>query len=195
MAQAAGWSWRVDGLSHCSPGVAVRGSQGPWSKRDGLLTPAHLSGPWPGPIRLVGFNVQYGPGATAVPGAWVEMPQASQRGPAERKILPTGNDPRMIPCGQQFRLNITDDDIEAWLDDQGIAENLTLRVSMRWFAHGLRDHGMRLSESGTGYPIIESTGAVNPAEASAWAARGVTTQAQASGIGANLLRYGTLEAV
>ena len=63
------WDWRADAISITRPGDQVRGSQGPWTKLDGLLTPEHLASddPWPGPLRLVTANPQWGPGATAAP--------------------------------------------------------------------------------------------------------------------------------
>lgn len=186
--------YRIDGVYWSGSGQAPQGSQGPWSKLDGLMRPDWLAGPWPGPVRLVGFNPQFGFGATAVKGARVEHVHAEQREQWVRDILPTGNDPRMIPCGQRFKVDITDDQIEQWLDAEGIPQNATLRASKRWFAIGMRTHGMRLSETGTGDPILESSGGVNPTEAAAWKARGVSSEQIANQIGRNLFRYGTLVA-
>ena len=184
--------YRADGINYNDGTTVPQGSQGPWSKLDGLMRPSWLRGPWPGPVRLVGFNVQYGPDAVAVPGARVEHPLPGQ--PYPDGNLPAGNDPRMIPCGQVFKLRITDIGIEQWLDAEKIAENTALRVSKRWFARGLREHGMRLSETGTGFPILESTGGANPAEKAEWGKCGVKTEQDANKIGAGIFRFGELVA-
>ena len=80
------------------------------------------------------------------------------------------------------------------LDAEKIAENTALRVSKRWFARGLREHGMRLSETGTGFPILESTGGANPAEKAEWGKCGVKTEQDANNIGAGIFRFGELVA-
>ena len=61
-----------------------------------------------------------------------------------------------------------------------------LRAAKARFARGLRDHGMRLSETGSGEPIIESCGAVNPVDRKAFALLGITTETQANQLGAGL---------
>lgn len=190
----SGSNWRVDAISYVAPGRRSQGSQGPWSKLDGLMRPSWLSGPWPGPVRLVTFNPQYGPGARAVSGARVEHPRADQREAWVRAILPTGDDPRMIPCGQVLRLDITDAAIERWLDAEKVPTMSQLRVAKRWFAHGLRDHGMRLSETGTGDPILESSGGANPVEMAAWRDRGVVDEATANNLGRGIFGFGELRA-
>lgn len=179
--------YRIDGVFYRNGRNVPQGSQGPWSKSDGLLRPSWLSGPWPGPVRLVGYNVQHGPGATAVKGARVEHPKAWSN-------LPVGNDDRMIPNGQVFRLDITDDQIEAWLTAMKVPTASKLAVSKRWFARGLRTHGMRLSETGTGFPILESSGGANPVEKAEWAKVGVSTDALANRIGEGLFTHGRLYA-
>lgn len=184
-------AYRVDGCSHLRPGDKVQGSQGPWPKLDGLLRPSWLTGPWPGPVRLVGFNVAYGPGAKAAPGARVEHPRPGL--PSGYAVaLPSGDDPRMLRCGQPLKVRITDQRIEEWLDSELVPLNSTLRVSKRWAAIGMRTHGMRLSETGTGPPILESSGgAVDAAE---WKACGISTEADANNLCRNLFRFGELVA-
>lgn len=183
----------ADAIRWVAPGVPQRGSQGPISKLDGLLRPEHLAGPWGRPVRLVGFNVAHGPGAKAVAPGWVEHPRAGQRAASGGLpvALPEGDDPRMVRPFTLFRLDITDDDIMRWLDDQNITDGV-LRTSKGWFAQGLRDRGMRLAETGTGQPILESSGGVNPDERQRWADRGIRTDRDARELGAGLFRYGTL---
>ena len=109
------WDWRRRHLDH-RPGVRC-GSQGPWTKLDGLLVPSC----WPpmrhgpGPLRLVAVNGQWGPGATAAPGAWVEHPGPARYGHMAAEV-PSGADPRCIPCGSVIRLDITEQQISRWLD-------------------------------------------------------------------------------
>lgn len=182
--------YRCDAIAARAPGVKAHGSQGPWWKRDGLLRPDDLSGPWREPKRLVAFNVAYGPKATAAPGAWVEHPEAT----APYEGLPASGHPDLVPCGQRFLLDITDAEIESWITGEGVPTRTNLAESMRWFARGMRSQGMRLSESGTGVPFLESTGGVNPAERSAWAARGIVDEQTANRIGRNLFAYGKLVA-
>jgi hypothetical protein len=178
--------YRCDGIAARAPGVRPHGSQGPWWKRDGLLRPEDLSGPWREPKRLVAFPVAYGASARAAAGAWVEHKGAI---PAYEGLPPEGH-PDLIPCGTRFLLDITDYQIEQWIMGEGV--DTLLADSMRWFAKGLRSQGMRLMESGTGVPFIESTGGTVPAERSAWAARGITDEVTANRLGRNIWRYGKL---
>ncbi len=182
--------FRCDGIAARAPGIRPHGSQGPLWKRDGLLRPDDLSRPWTEPKRLVAFNVDWGPKATAAKGGWVEHPE--DRPPYEG--VPESGHADLIPCFTLFRLDITDADIEAWIESEGVHDR-NLAESMRWFARGSRSQGWRLAESGTGVPFIESTGGVVPSERSAWAARGITDEATANRLGRNLLRFGTLREV
>lgn len=182
--------WRCDAVTEIAPGVTVHGSQGPLSKAQGLLRPQDLAGPWTEAKRLVGFNVQWGIGAKAAPGGRVEHPRHQQPYGAPI-VLPEGDDPNMMPSFTPLLFDITDGDIERWLADEKVDLNSMLAVSKRWFAIGLRDHGLRLAESGTGNPIIESNGGVNPTTAKQWAARGVISEQVANDIGRGLFRYGT----
>ena len=183
--QPSEWDYRADGIGTTGPGTAVRGSQGPWTKLDGLLTPEHLASddPWPGPLRLVTANPQWGPGATAAPGAWVEHPGPKPVGYMAPEV-PSGPDPRTIRCGQRLFLDITNAEITRWLDTSRVPGEL--RAAKARFARGLRDHGMRLSETGSGEPIIESCGGVNPVDRKAFALLGITTETQANQLGAGL---------
>lgn len=181
--------YRCDGVAARAPGVRPVGSQGPWWKRDGLLRPDHLDDrPWAGPVRLVAFNPSWGPLGIAVDGARVEHPGPI---PAYEGLPPSGH-PDLIPCGVVLKLDITNEAIDRWVADE-TADPLLGR-SMRNFARGLRSQGMRLSESGTGVPFIESTGGTVPSERSAWAARGIVDEQTANRIGRRLFAYGRVYA-
>lgn len=188
----------ADAIRFVSPDRVQRGSQGPWSKLDGLLRPEHFSGELPPPpwISFVGFNVAHGPGAKPYPhdGALVEHPGKGQRAKAGGLPvkLPEGDDPRMIRPGQRFTFAISNEQIAQWLDDENVPPTSPLRQTKRRYATLLRDVGLRVKETGTGQPIVESTGGVNPAEAAKWAAIGVTA-ATARDLGRNLFRYGTIQ--
>jgi hypothetical protein len=191
MAPATNYRWRADALARLAPGVTPNGSQGPWAKLDGLLRASWLRGPWPGPVRLVCRDVQWGPLGTAVPGAKVEHPRPGQ--PYQGITLPVGNDPSLLPCGQKLKwVPRNENSIEQWLDDEKVPANSQLRVSKRWFAIGLRDQGMRLSESGTGArPMLESAGGVNPLERAEFIKCGVGDELTAMNLGRNIGKYGT----
>lgn len=184
----------ADAIRIVAPGIPKYGSQGDeWSKKDGLLEPDWLAGPWPSAVRTVAVNVMLDPGAQAAPGGHVEHTASRRNADPTLPIdLPAGFNSRMVRPFSLLKLDITDEAIEEWLDAEGVPEMSTLRVSKRWFAIGLRDHGLRISESGTGVPIIESTGSYNPATKAAFAAVGVTSLSIARNLGQNIFDYGTL---
>lgn len=192
---AAVGHYRVDSIAWRKPGIPKHGSQGPMGKRDGLMRPAYLAGPSTEPLRVVGYNVQFGPKATAAPGGWPEHPLPGQPYANNGGVtLPEGPDPRMIPSYQGFRLEITDAEIGRWLD--GEAATGKLRQSMRQYAENLRGDGkrvtLRVAETGTAVPIIESSGTLEPTERAAWAAVGINTDDDAARLGRNILRAGRL---
>lgn len=186
--------YRCDGLYLRSPKSKPHGSQGPWSKRDGLMRPDYLTGPSTMPLRVVVFNAACGSKATPAPGGWVEHREDRQPYPGHKVTLPLGNDPRMVPPWQGFRIEISNEDISRWLDSEAVAGRL--RESMRQFAENLRGDGkrvtLRVAESGTGDPIIESSGAIEPTDRAAWAAAGVDTPELGWKLGRNLFRFARL---
>lgn len=181
--------YRCDGIAARAPGVKPVGSQGPWWKRDGLLRPDDLSRPWTEPKRLVVFNTQFGPNAQARKPGWVEHTGST---PPVEGLPANGTDPDLIRCAEWLKLDITDDEIEQWITDEDVDPRTNLAESMRCLARGCRSQGLQVRERGTGNPIIESTGGTVPAERSAWAARGVTSEDIARNLGRNLFRYGRL---
>lgn len=190
---AIGHFW-CDGVGRRAPGVIGTGSQGPIWKRQGLMRPNYLAGPVDDCIRTVIYNAQFGTGATHARNGWVEHPEARQPYRNHPVTLPMGNDPRMIPCYQGWRLVISDSQIQAWLDWSGATG--ALRESKWWLAVNLRGDGrratMRAAESGTGWPIFESSGGVQLDELAAWRGRGLKDEPTANALGAGLFDFGQL---
>lgn len=206
---AAVGHYRIDGVYRRGSGYPLTGSQVNIGKYDTLLKPRHLDpGGW-GPdemISLVGFNVAWGPAATAAPGIHgehVEHPGPVQSYGLPDVVFPMGDDAKMMRPGEGFAVQVTDARIEEWVAASGATG--ALANSKRNFAKGCRGpvdingrptrQRIKLKESGTGYPIIESTGGVNPVDAAAFAARGIDTEQKANDLGKDLLNYGTLVAI
>jgi len=78
---------------------------------------------------------------------------------------------KTVPHGMRFALDITDDDIEAWLDERGYAD--PLRTTARVFAVALRDYGWMVAETGCYGTSIEVDGMINPDAAKIWKSLGV----------------------
>lgn len=78
---------------------------------------------------------------------------------------------RTIPGGMRFALDISDDEITAWLDDRGYEG--PLRRTARIFAVAMRDYGWIVAETGCFGAHIETDGLQNPATAAVWAELGI----------------------
>lgn len=78
---------------------------------------------------------------------------------------------KTVPEGMRFALDITDDEIEDWLDDRGYTD--PLRSTARVFAVALRDYGWIIAETGCFGTSIEVDGMVNPASREVWLELGV----------------------
>lgn len=187
----------ADAIRYIAPGIAQRGSQGPASKLEGRLRPEHLTGEveMVDPIGVVALNVMHGPGAVAAPGGWVEHPDAGQRNsdPTLTIHLPEGFRPDvMVPAWQRLGVDITDDEIEQLLDRRGLPQGSVYRWTCGQFARLARRVKFRVKESGTGAPIVESSGGVKPSERQKWANLGVVTDADARNLGADLFTAGRL---
>lgn len=196
--------YRCDGITHRRPGVTPHGSQGPVWKGDGLLRPEHLERFVPGlELSYVLPNTEWGPKARAVAPGWVEhrnsQPFAGRMGGA---IIPDVG-PGKVPnfCG--LALDITDAEIERWInwcetDPDGISPSGRRHLAQNWRGYetdadrpttlGTR---IRVRESGTGQAILESVGDSDPTTAAAWAIHGVTAK-NAGGIGRGIYRFGRL---
>lgn len=197
----------ADAIRFDAPDRVQRGSQGPWSKRRGLLRPEHFTGevPPPATISFVGFNVAHGPGAIAATGAWVEHPGKGQRARSGGLPvrLPEGHHPDlMILPGERFPWFITNAAISDWLDSENVPPTDPLRQTKRKFAVMVRsgEHPsdapdaegvLACEESGTAQPIIQCTGAVGAYEAAKWAALGITDPTIARNLGRGMFPFGT----
>ncbi len=194
--------FRADCVVHRRPGVTPRSAMGPKWRSDGLLHPAHLRSMVGDELALTVFPLQFGPDGKAVDGGWVESP--GPKPPYRKDIKRAGNDPRLIPCFQAFRLDISDAQIERWIT--AIGTPVALVESRRWFARNLRGwcHDidrpvhpkptMRATMSGTGSTNINSVGDRNPRVKAQWAACGVTSDAIARRLGDRILEHGELVA-
>jgi len=78
---------------------------------------------------------------------------------------------KTVPEGMRFALDISDADIEAWLDTKGYAE--PLRTTARIFAVALREYGWIVAETGCFGLGIEVDGMINPAAKDIWTSLGV----------------------
>jgi hypothetical protein len=86
---------------------------------------------------------------------------------------------RMVPDGTRLVVDLSDRDIDAWLDARGYTGEL--RRTARIFAVALRDYGLIQTSSTGGPAIIQLSGARNPATAQAWRDLGIV------GVGSDLL--------
>lgn len=192
--------YRADCVVHRRPGVEPKSAMGPKWRSDGLLRPEHLRGLVDEELALTVFPLQFGPTGRAVDGGWVESPGAKI--PFRTDVKRAGDDDRLFPCFQGFRLEITDCQIEAWVASR--PGSIALRESRRWFARNLRGYTtdadrptapratMRAVMSGTGGTNINSVGDRNPRVKAQWAACGVTSDAIARRLGDRILEYGRL---
>lgn len=201
--------YRCDGVYRRGGAVSPTGSQTNLAKYDTLLKPRHLDpGGWGDDeqISLVGYNVAWGATADHAQrvGDHVEHPGPTQPYGLPDVVQPSGPDTKMMRSGEGFAIQITNAKIEEWIVHEGATG--ALAESKRNFARGARGpvdiNGrptrprIRLKESGSGYPILESVGGINTVDAVAFAARGITTNNIAFNLGHDILKgYGTLVAI
>ncbi len=84
---------------------------------------------------------------------------------------------KTVPEGMRFALDVSDEDIEAWLTERGYAE--PLRSTARVFAVALRDYGWVIAETGCYGTSIEVDGMVNPDAKAIWESLGVVDTPEA----------------
>ena len=109
----------------------------------------------------------YVPPATRI--EWTEGPpphcaEATQPNGAEFRR-------KTVPEGMRFALDISDADIDAWLDTRGYTG--AKRNTARIFAVALRDYGFIIAETGCYGVSIEVDGFVNPDAAEVWRELGI----------------------
>ena len=80
---------------------------------------------------------------------------------------------KTVPSGIRFRVNITDQEINSWLDSRKFTGSL--RSTARIFAVALRDYGFVAgAETGCNQPLIETDGFQNPKTAAIWKKLGMS---------------------
>jgi len=84
---------------------------------------------------------------------------------------------KTVPEGMRFALDITDAEIDEWLDSRGYSG--PIRETARIFAVALRDYGWIIAETGCFGAAIETDGTANPTAAATWANLGLTDPTQA----------------
>lgn len=76
---------------------------------------------------------------------------------------------RSIPEGMRFGLDITYDQIEAWIDSRpDFANNPRRAETARIFARGLKDYGMMVVDTNKSRFSVQTEGGVNPLTAAKW---------------------------
>jgi hypothetical protein len=78
---------------------------------------------------------------------------------------------KMVPRGTRFVLDMTDGEIEQWLDSRGYSG--TIRSTARTFAKAMRDYGLIIVMSTGGPMTIPVSGGKNAATAAAWRSLGI----------------------
>lgn len=190
--------FRVDAIRHRRPGVDPHGSQGPVWKADGLLRPQHLERLVDRELSLVVANTEWGPLARAVPPGWVEhrnsQPFAGRLGGAIIPDIGAGKVPNFLGLA----VDITDLQIERWINWAEISAPGPSPTARRWLARNMRGYErdtdrpatlptrIRVRESGTGHKILESNG-----DLAGFAAHGVTP-ANCGDLAAGILTFGRL---
>jgi len=153
-----------------------------------LITTADevASGAIPHSLEMTVFNTMFGGPSCSpdAPGAGVDcgffLPPSTKvewpngyNGTCGANNIPTTSAmrSRTVPEGMRFALDITDAQINAWLDSRGYAG--AKRETARIFAVGLRDYGWIIAETGCWGAAIETDGVQNPEAAAKWRALGV----------------------
>lgn len=106
-----------------------------------------------------GFALAPAGGVEWVNGPWTSSPLSDQ---AQRE--------RSIPEGMRLALRLTDDEIEAWLDERGYTG--TTRETARVFAVALVDYGWMITDTG-GTATWSVSGSANPETADKWRDLGI----------------------
>jgi hypothetical protein len=81
---------------------------------------------------------------------------------------------KTIPEGMLFALNITDTQIESWINSRtDLKANPRRAETARIFARAIRDYGMMVVDTNGGRPSIQTSGGVNPDSAVKWTGLGM----------------------
>lgn len=135
------------------------------SRKDGVVRAQWIADAFiPSAISMAAVMIQFGAGATfRFPAGGVEHPlgtDRNQHGIDSTGTYPQGNVPSMVPHGSRFALDITDVEIENWLDRRGL-EGVKRRTA-RAFAVALRDYGWIIDETGHHQSAFEVETNANP---------------------------------
>lgn len=140
-------------------------------------------------LALTVFNPMFGPTCTTdtidtaaagdscgfyvSPATRMEWPETAYQG-CGANSQPTNDETRRktVPQGMRFALDISDADLEAWLDERGYQG--PKRETARIFAVALRDYGMIVVETGCYGRAIAVDGFVNPQARAIWEELGIT---------------------
>lgn len=82
---------------------------------------------------------------------------------------------KLIPEGMRFALDISDADIDAWVNSQERFDGRSkLAETAKIFARALRDYGFQIHDTNGDTPAIQSPGTLNPLEKARWVELGFT---------------------
>lgn len=101
---------------------------------------------------------------------------------AERKNIPDAfnsiyTQDKMIPEGMRFAINITDAQIETWIQSQAKFNNDTKKANTaRIFARALRDYGVMVVDTNGAKGQLQLAGAANPTARQQWASVGMDSE-------------------
>ena len=105
---------------------------------------------------------------TTGPAPGCRVPQANT---AQRRA-------KTLPEGMRFVLDITDAEIDSWLDQAG--HHGAIRSTARIFAVALRDYGFIISDTSCYGATVPTDGITNPKAAELWRSMGVTGDSESS---------------
>lgn len=92
--------------------------------------------------------------------------------PDNPKTIDEATRSKTVPEGMRIAINITDGEINNWLNQRGYTGEK--RETARVFAVALRDYGAIVGETGCYGIGIETDGLLNPESAAVWAEQGIT---------------------
>jgi hypothetical protein len=147
---------RAGSIDHALEMTVFNTMFGPACTEDEMDTPAMGS--------TCGF---YLPPATRI--EWQKAP-ANNCGENVQPATPATRE-KSVPEGMRFALEMTDAEIDAWLDSRGYTGQL--RSTARIFAVALRDYGWIIAETGCYGMSIEVDGMVNPDAKVIWESLGL----------------------
>lgn len=106
-------------------------------------------------------------------------PGAGYHPPSQSPYDSVYDQSKLIPEGMRFALDISDQDIEDWIDNnQRLDGNPRLTETARIFARALRDYGFMIVDT-AGNPSVQTTGALNKTESDLWKSLGLDDSSKA----------------